>query len=136
MYATIDDLIARYGADELLRLAVTYDSDGNEVVDSDKITAALEAASALMRSYLPSDIDTTIEAHNLKRVCGDLARYELYDQRTTDVVAERHEQALKWLREVLRGNAIVAHALQNFADTTATGGGDVQFGANTQTQWH
>ena len=48
-YCTTDNLIDRYGADELLRLT---DRDNNGFIDEQAVSAAIEDASDLIDGYL------------------------------------------------------------------------------------
>lgn len=110
---TKDDLIHRFGSDEIANLT---DKEHYQTVDDTVIAYAITDASALVASYLkPAGLITetptgsfiytvngTIQpvpkALSLK-LC-DIARYYLYENGTTDIVEKRYSEAIDWLKMV------------------------------------
>ena len=102
MYCTIDDLIQRFGEDELIQ-RTDRDYDGS--MDTAVIDAAIADATDQINAYLQgrvtlplSDVPRIITAH----AC-DIARYRLYDDGVSEHVAERHKQTMQYLRDVAAG---------------------------------
>ncbi|OLN30442.1 Mu-like prophage protein GP36 [Desulfovibrio sp. DV] len=106
MYATLDDMTAVFGLDELV--AIT-DRDHTDAVDAGLAEAALTRASSEADSYLArryavpvSPVPPVLTA----AVC-DIARYRLTGgpASETDPILERYRQAIKWLERVADGKA-------------------------------
>lgn len=104
--------------DVLLELTITggdrssYSPQDIQAADAavNVINEALNGASKFMDSYLESQYQLPlpqgqIGASTLPPICGDIARYKLYDDKPTDVVRKRFEDALHWLRDVAAGRA-------------------------------
>lgn len=109
MYATVADLIARYGEDELTRLTAAPDADPY-VVDEAKAAVALADASATIDSYLRPRyrLPLAIVPEILRRDTCALARYELHhgsDRTPTDQVKAARDEVMAWLRDVAAGRA-------------------------------
>lgn len=101
IYATRTDLETRYSADEVTVLEQTVGAGGVELALND---AAEEANSYVAVRYavpLPS-VPATLKV----AVC-DIARFRLYKDRPTEEVKYRYEQAVKWLKSVSRGDAVL-----------------------------
>lgn len=102
MLLTRADMESRYGAKELIDLTDRgrYESINDEVLDK-----ALGDATALVQSFLGA---LGIRAEALPsppppalviKAC-DIARWYLYEDKVTDVVQLRYDQALQWLRDL------------------------------------
>lgn len=100
MYCTTADLINRFGEDEMIRIS---DREVIGIVDESVVQTAIEDASVLIDSYLPVNVDVTLNAQNLNRICADVARYYLYDDGATSTVEQRYKDAVKWLEQVAKG---------------------------------
>lgn len=108
-YCTLQDLIDRFGSDELVMLtdrasppAGTIDLTvaGRAIADAcDTIDAAIGAVYALPLSSVPA---------RLTAIACDIARYMLYTQAPTDAVQARHAEALASLRNIVAGREILA----------------------------
>lgn len=101
-YATPDDLEARYGADELVQLT---DRVGAGVPDADVVARALADADAEIDGYLASRYSLPLE-HTptmLARIACDIARYRLWEDRASDEVRRRYEDARRVLEAIARG---------------------------------
>lgn len=106
-YATLQDLIARFGEDELLGLS---DRARAGAIDAAVVEEALTDAAATIDSYLGGRYRLPLTAVDprLKRVACDLARRYLYAERCTDEVLAIEKRALEWLRDVAAGKAVLA----------------------------
>lgn len=127
-YCSIQDMISRYGLDELARLAGS-DLVGDDTIDDELIDIAINDASALIDSYLRGRYALPLAAtpEELVRICCDLTRYDLRGQRgalgqggVADEVKTRRETAIKWLEQVAKGVIVLDLA---FADQTLASGG-------------
>lgn len=101
LYAARIDLESRFSTDEVTVLEQTVGTGGVERALQD---AAEEADSYVAVRYtvpLPS-----VPAPLKVAVC-DIARFRLYKDRPTEEVKYRYEQAVKWLKSVARGEAIL-----------------------------
>lgn len=101
-YCTADQLIDRFGADELLQLT---DRDQNGFIDDQAVSAAISDASALIDGYLggryalPLSVVPTV----LAKICADIARYNLYDNAVPEVVEKHNTAAMAFLKSVGKG---------------------------------
>ncbi|EKE75189.1 gp436 family protein [Gallaecimonas xiamenensis] len=99
MYAALADMQARFGEVELVDLT---DRTGTGAIDQAVLDNALDDAAATIDGYLGARYPlplATVPAV-LTRVACDLARYYLYDERATEAVTKRHDDALKMLRSI------------------------------------
>lgn len=107
---TLQDLIERFGSDELAKLT---DRESYKVIDEAVIDRAISDAVGEVASYLrPSGlvgVDASGNVIYLKsaklpdelslHTCN-VARYYLYENGTTEVVETRYTNATKWLDKV------------------------------------
>ena len=123
VYATVDDLIDRFGEAEMIGLT---DPD-NTAVQSARAQRKLEDAHALVNSYVgmayrlplagcakpapqpgnPQAVEYVAPPLLTRLVC-DIARYYLYDDKCTDEVLKRYEQAKQELLHISQGKATLA----------------------------
>ena len=105
MYCDQPAMVARFGEVELTRL--TDSGDGQ--MDSDAVNAALSDASDEIDTYLAVQHDLPLEStpEVLVRLCADIARYRLYDDRMLDEVKKRYDDAIKLLKEIAKGSAVL-----------------------------
>ncbi len=101
MYCAKDDLIARYGEEEMLDLL--EDSDGN--LDQVMLDQALADTAALIDGYLAEVCTLPLAPVPplLVRISCEICRYYLYDDAVTDQVAGRYKAALKLLEQLAAG---------------------------------
>ena len=123
VYATVADLIDRFGEAEMIGLT---DPD-NTAVQSDRAQRKLDDAHALANSYVgmayrlplagcakPAPQPGNPQAVGyvapplLTRLVCDIARYYLYDDKSTDEVLKRYEQAKQELLHISQGKATLA----------------------------
>lgn len=101
-YATQADLTDRFGAVELAQLT---DRDSGQVIDTAVLDRALADADAEINSYLATryalPLATTPTV--LVRLAADMARYRLYDERVTDAVRARYQDAVSLLKRLASG---------------------------------
>ena len=123
VYATVADLIDRFGESEMIGLT---DPD-NTSVQSDRAQRKLDDAHALANSYVgmayrlplagcakpapqpgnPQAVECVAPPLLTRLVC-DIARYYLYDDKSTDEVLKRYEQAKQELLHISQGKATLA----------------------------
>lgn len=103
MYVTLDELIARFGRDEILDLA--RDETGDEI-DAEIVSRACQDAAG--------EIDGSLAAGGYKLPLAsvppvvtaygcDIARYRLYSNRATEQVTKRYDDAIRFLRQLASG---------------------------------
>ena len=147
VYATVDDLIDRFGEAEMIGLT---DPD-NTAVQSARAQRKLEDAHALANSYVgmayrlplagcakpapqpgnPQAVETVAPPLLARLVC-DIARYYLYDDKSTEEVLKRYEQAKQELLHISQGKATLACpwggvAGEPLGDDPQAGGGEVGY---------
>lgn len=105
-YCTLDDLVARFGASELLGNA---DRDGDGIADTAVVAAAIGAASSIIDSYIGAryalplaTVPTTI-----KSICEDLARHALTAVEPMKIVVDNRDDAILRLKDISRGIAVL-----------------------------
>lgn len=104
MYCSKDDLIKRYGEDELLLLT---DDTGTGSIHQEQVTQAINDAGALIDGYLAGRYQLPLAnvPTVLNRLAADIARYYLYDNGASDPVQTRYDEAMKFLVSVSKGIA-------------------------------
>jgi phage gp36-like protein len=116
-YATKDDLVARFGNEELTLIAP---GNGPETTDDNKIITALLDASDEADTFLSERYKTPlVSAPNIliAAVC-DIARYRLYTHQSTEEVTERYMKRIAWLERVVTGKAGLG-LLENATEETS-----------------
>lgn len=106
-YCTIQDMINRFGEDELIQLT---DRDGVGVLDRSSIQQAIDDACAIMDSYIGARYAVPLAdpvPGDVSVYAADLARCQLYDSDTIDKAEERCERVMRWLRDVAAGRAVL-----------------------------
>lgn len=106
VYLTLDDLISRFGRDEILDLAEDKDDDTGETIDQHKVDDAIQDAAGEIDSALSGggyrlplvSVPPILAAYGC-----DIARYRLYDSRATEQVTKRYDDAIKALRAIAGG---------------------------------
>lgn len=110
-YATVDDMVRRFGATELIRLTTPADQEMNGIVQT-VATTALETATAVMESYIRRRYRTPLDVPPPEVVskCCDLARFELStgDGKTcSEEVRMRAKDATGWLSDISVGKVVL-----------------------------
>ncbi|MGH7027375.1 gp436 family protein [Brevundimonas sp.] len=104
MYATINDLIALCGLEELVQLTDRADPPTGEM-DQAVLTKALEDGAAEIDGYVGAQYKLPLASAPkiLNGLNCDIARYRLYTAQVTDSVRRRYEDAIKTLTNISRG---------------------------------
>ena len=127
MYAQVTDMQMRFGQEELEQLAPS-DTDA---VDQSKVESALNDASAEMDTYLGSVYTLPMTEPNpyLKTICCDITRFRLWDDAVSEEVRKRYEDAVAWLKKVVKGDVSLGTENQEevFYATTSTNAGNRTF---------
>lgn len=130
MYCDLAELRTRFGLDEVNQL---LDPDGTGV-DEAIAQAEIQTASAVIDSYLSGryPLPLNVVPAILAGVCADLTRYALYRNTVPELVKERYQSAIKWLRDVADGKANLGLSLS--LETPATDAAiEIKSGGNV---WH
>lgn len=103
MYATKDDLIIRFGAQEVDNLLAM------QTLES-ALEQALQDASEEIDSYVAVKYQLPLPSipSTLKRVACNIARYRLYFQHPPEVIEERYKDEIKYLQKIAEGKAILS----------------------------
>jgi phage gp36-like protein len=101
-YATQADLEARFGVDELTQLT---DRVGAGVPDAGIIARALSDADAEIDGYLASRYALPLATVPpvLARIACDIARYRMWEDRASEEVRIRYEDARRALESIAKG---------------------------------
>lgn len=101
-YATQQDMIDRFGEQELIELT---DHAAAGVIDATVMAGALGDADAEIDAYLAGRYTLPLASvpRVLTRFAVDLARYGLYDTRATEQVKARYDDAIKFLKALANG---------------------------------
>ncbi|NHZ48592.1 gp436 family protein [Nitratidesulfovibrio liaohensis] len=102
MYATIGDMEARFGQQELVELT---DTELTGAVVEAVVETALGDATELINGYVAARYRVPLlpVPDMVRRWCCDIARFYLHKAGVPDVVKTGHESALQGLRDVARG---------------------------------
>lgn len=101
-YATQTDLTDRFGAVELAQLT---DRASGQVIDTAVLDRALADADAEIDSYLATRYALPLASTPvvLVRLAADMARYRLFDDRVTESVRVRYQDAVSLLKRLASG---------------------------------
>ena len=102
IYATPQDYLNAFGEQEAIQLT---DRVGVGAVEGGVMAAALASASGVMDGYIGGrySLPLTTTTPLLKKVCLDLARFELHGNQAGEIVVERKKDAYRTLEGVSRG---------------------------------
>ena len=120
-YATKQDLIDRFKEPELIQLT---DSSGDAgAIDDTVLSRALDDADAEIDTYLVARYALPLPTvpRVLVNAACDIARYRLYEDRSTEHVTKRYDDAVKLLRMVSEGKVSLGLDTNQQATTTAGG---------------
>lgn len=101
-YATKQNLIDRFGQEELIQLT---DRANAGAIDDTVLNQAIADADAEIEGYLPGRYTLPLASVPpvLTRIACDVARYHLYDDHATEQVRTRYEDARKLLEGIASG---------------------------------
>ncbi len=108
-YATLSDMTTRFGEIELAQLT---DRTEGLVIQQNVLERALVDATAEVDGYLATRyrLPLTVVPQLLVRLVCDIARYRLYDERTTEAVRQRYEDSVRMLKSLSSGAVLLAGA--------------------------
>jgi phage gp36-like protein len=117
-YAAQADLEARFGADELTQLT---DRVGAGVPDAGIVARALADADAEIDGYLASRYALPLATVPpvLARIACDIARYRLWEDRASEEVRLRYEDARRTLESIAKGQVSLGLPAANAAPALA-----------------
>lgn len=103
-YAALQDMVDRFGETELVQLSDR--SMTATAIDETVVAAKLADADAEIDGYLGQRFTLPLASVPpvLKRIATDLARYHLYDDRATEQVTKRYDDAIAFLKGVAKGD--------------------------------
>lgn len=104
-YVTLADMSDRFGDDELQQLTDRELPQQGSIVQA-VLDKAIADADSLIDAHLGARYAVPIASPlppELVRVGCDLARFFLHDQAVPEIVRERYEDAVRWLRSVADG---------------------------------
>lgn len=108
IYATTADLESYLGTEAYVRLC---DRDDSGAVDTSNVEDALGRASSCADSYIAKWIPALVAAAAIPRLLVqhvlDMAVFFLAGDDATDRMRTRYEDALRWLRDVQAGRAVL-----------------------------
>ena len=108
-YIEYADLVNEFGQDEVKQL---LDRNRDNRQDKDVMEENIAFAEAMINDYLRSSGRYPSPLPNVPRsligIACDITRYRLYDNEPTELVKERYEQALMYLKDIARGLIVLA----------------------------
>lgn len=120
-YAVKQDMIDRFNEVELKQL--TDRTGAVDAIDDVVLGRALDDADAEINGYLAGRHALPLASTPLILVgiACDIARYRLYEDRATEHVRQRYEDAIKYLRSVSKGEISLGLDAGNQAQAEAGG---------------
>ncbi|URD68108.1 DUF1320 domain-containing protein [Conchiformibius steedae DSM 2580] len=116
---TRQDMIDRFGEGELIKLT---DRTHRRAIDDAVLDKAMADAAAEAGSYLSAAgfvrLPPTPPRALTVKAC-DIARFYLYENGTSGIVQKRYDEAVKWLKEVVKNPAMLG--LDALPETKQTG---------------
>mgnify|MGYP001018410175 CR=1 len=127
-YASQQNLIDRFGEDELIQLT---DRASLDAIDATVVARALADADAEINGYLSTRYTLPLSPVPavLEKLACDIARYQLFENAVTEIVTERYENAIRFLKDVAAGK--VTLGVDGNGDTAATISNSVQISSTT-----
>lgn len=103
-YAAQQDLVTRFGERELIELTDRADPPSG-VIDAGVVAAALADTDGEINGYLTRLYSLPLPAvpELIVNVACDIARYRLFEHRTTDQVERRYDAAIETLEAIAKG---------------------------------
>lgn len=103
-YCTQQDLIDRFGADELIQL--TDRAGTADAIDATVLGQAIADADALIDGYLAGRYALPLASTPtaLERAACDVARYFLFGASVPDVVQRRYDDVVKFMMALAKGD--------------------------------
>jgi phage gp36-like protein len=110
-YATVDDMVQRFGEAEMIRASTPDGQDAVTVVQA-PICTALDDASSTIDSYLRKRYRVPLEVAppEINRACCMLARYDLGlggERSVSEQTQKAREETIQWLARIARGEVVL-----------------------------
>ncbi len=108
MYATIEDMLKRFGEAEINAIAGAEKG----AIDEDKVKTALNDAEELINAYVGAkhSLPLSVVPQSLKRICCNLARYFLYVEVKPEELEKTYEKDIAFLKDIARGVVVLEHS--------------------------
>lgn len=102
MYINRDDLLSRFGVQEIERLEANI---RNQTATQTAIDDAVNSVNSYIsvRYQLPLPFVSV----DLQRACAIIARYYLYKDKPTETVRRDYEDVVVWLKDIASGKAVL-----------------------------
>lgn len=124
-YCTAQDVIDRFGEDELIRLTAQANEFGEygTEINQTQLDRALSDASATIDSYLASRYPLPLAnaLPILNRSACDMVRYFLHDTSPLEEVSTRYKEAIRYLEKVSKGEITLGVASDGARPDTMDG---------------
>lgn len=123
-YAALSDLVTRFGAEELEQLT---DRSGRQDVDAATVAARIADADAMIDGYLAQRYALPVSPVPvlLKGIACDIVRYMLHGSAATEAVRTAYTDALKLLRDLSSGAAVLPGAAAALPGANPAAGGGI-----------
>jgi len=107
-YATQQDLIDRFGQEELIELSDRADPPTG-VIDATVMARALADADELINSYVARRYDLPLASTppRLVQVAAHLARFNLYADEPMEIVKDNRAREVAFLKDIAAGRAVL-----------------------------
>jgi phage gp36-like protein len=110
-YATVDEMIVRFGEAEMMRLTTPANAD-LVAVQREPAMVALGDASAMIDTYLRKRYRAPLDVapKEIKRACCILARYDLAtgeQKQPTETMVNERKETLGWLKQIANGDVVL-----------------------------
>lgn len=125
-YCTQADLVARFGAAELIANTDRVDAG---TIDSDIVDGAIAKASDLIDGYIGGRYALPLETVPplLKGFCEDIARHALYTVERPKNIDDARDAAVAYLKDVALGRASLGAAVPPAAAPASASGTEILF---------
>jgi phage gp36-like protein len=110
MYCTKQDLLDRGWEKELIQLTDKATPRAG-VIDEVALQQAIDDATDTINSYIAKYLPLPVDYVGMVRIGCDIARYMLYDNKATEQVTARYEQAIRYLEKVANGSVSLMQAI-------------------------
>ena len=123
MYLTRDELIERFGEQEIVKLErnIARTPDAHPATSEKAISDAEEAVNSFVAARYPMPLPVTTEP--VKRAVAVVARYYLYKDKPTEIVRLDYEDVMSWLKNIATGKAVLNFPVQDDQPTHLFGTG-------------
>lgn len=116
MYCNKQDMLDRFGAEELVQLT---DEHHTGDIDDVIVQRAIDDAAAEIDGYLATRYQLPLASvpPGLVRIACDMARYYLYSAHAPDSIKDRYDDAVRFLRAVAGGTITLVRDTGATAET-------------------